>query len=166
MDRRIKLALMASLLVNVFVIGIFAGQFIKSDEQPRPEIRRGGGEAMSLMRYARALPPESKEVFRSALRADIPQLREKRRELRKLTRVYDQALQAEIWDRKAVEAALNDVQMAQIEIRTLIDQSFLNAVESLAPEDRALLRKSARRGGRGEGPPPGQRPRRERGDDR
>ena len=145
MARGMKIALMLSLIFNVFAIGVFAGQYFADGQRESAAVPRSIGNPMRMMRYARELPPESKEKFREVLRADIPELREKRDELRALQRVYDNALQAKTWNRAAVETALHDVQTARAEIRTLIDKTFIDAVETLSHEDRALLRETERK---------------------
>lgn len=81
------------------------------------------------------------------MRKNIPAVRDQRRELRKFTRIYNEALQADPWDRAAVDAALLNVQMIRTDIRKMISKSFVDAVESLEPEDRALLRDTARHRG-------------------
>lgn len=151
MDRGVKLALLLSLIFNIFAVGVFAGRFLKPDHPQRPQISQRGDDPMRFMRYAHELSPESKELFRSTLRESIPAIREKRKELRKLTRVYNDALQADTWDRAAIDAALLNVQKTRTDIREMIGSSFVDAVEALAPEDRALLRDTARR----RGPRPG-----------
>lgn len=145
MDRGVKIALLLSLIFNIFAVGVFTGRVLKPNEPPRPQLSHRGDDPMRFMRYAHELSPESKEVFRSAMRENIPAIREKRKELRQLTNAYNEALQAEPWDRTAVDAALLEVQMAQADIRKMIGKSFVNAVEKLEPEDRALLRDSDRR---------------------
>ncbi len=145
MARKLNIALLASLVFNVFAVGVFAGQLMTGGEHPSAVAPRGGDSPMRMMRYAKELPAESRVRFREVLRADIPNLREKKEELRALKRIYDEAVQADRWDRGAVDAALHDVQTARAEIRGLIDVAFLDAVESLSPEDRALLRETSRK---------------------
>jgi len=152
MGRGITIALLLSLALNVFAVGFLSGRVITSGPRaPEPApIHHGADHPMGIMRHAKDLPPESRETFRKAIRADIPKLRAHQREMRKLQRAYYATLRAEEWDRAAVETAQNNLQEARDQGRALIDNAFLDALESLEPEKRILLleRAAADRGQR------------------
>ncbi len=145
MGRGITIALLLSLALNVFAIGFVSGRFLTSDH-PSPEpapIHHRTDNPMSIMRHAKDLPPESREAFRNTIRAEIPKLRAQQRRIRGLQRAYYKTLLAEEWDREAVETALHNLQEARDQGRAQIDNAFLDALESLEPEERILLLKRA-----------------------
>ena len=141
MGKGLTIALLASLALNVFLAGIFAGRLLSPERPaPPPHVEAPAGDNPRVMaRFARDLPPASRRAFRRALRDSMPDLREQQSEFRSLRRTYYEALNAEDWDRETAEAALTAMQQARDERRALIDQAFLDAFETLSPEERALL---------------------------
>ncbi len=141
MGKGITIALIASLALNVFAIGFISGRIIKPNHPPSaleaPHSRMDNPRG--FMQRAKDLPPESRNAFRHAIRSNIPKLRAQRKEIYKLQRTYYDALRAEKWDRATVEAALGDLQEARDRGRAMIDQAFLDAVESLDADARAQL---------------------------
>ena len=146
MGNGIKIALFISLAFNVFAVGLFAGKKIYGpDKRPGIEARGPSADPMRMMRHTRALPPESRKAFREILRPGLAELREKRGAVRERQRAYFEALHASEWDREAVEAAQQELEIARSEFSAYANELFLNAVEQLSAEDRALMRAEAER---------------------
>jgi uncharacterized membrane protein len=143
MGKGITIALIASLALNVFAIGFISGRIIKPSHQPLAQTLEAPHRRMDnprgFMQRAKDLPPESRNAFRHAIRSNIPKLRAQKKEIYKLQRTYYDALRAEKWDRVAVETALSDLQKARDRGRAMIDEAFLDAVESLDADARAQL---------------------------
>ncbi len=143
MGKGITIALIASLALNVFAVGFIMGRIITPSHQPLAPTLEAPLHRMDnprgFMRRAKDLPPESRTAFRHAIRANIPQLRAQREEIHTLQRAYHNALRAEEWDRAAAEAALSELQDARDRGRSLIDEAFLDAIESLDGQARAQL---------------------------
>ncbi len=143
MGKGITIALISSLALNVFAIGFISGRMIKPSHQPLAPTLEAPLHRMDnprgFMQRAKELPPESRDTFRHAIRTNIPKLRAQKKEIHTLQRAYYNALRAEKWDRVAVETALSDLQEARDRGRAMIDEAFLDAVESLDAEARAQL---------------------------
>ncbi|NOX82307.1 MAG: periplasmic heavy metal sensor [Alphaproteobacteria bacterium] len=143
MGKGITIALIASLALNVFAIGFISGRIIKPNHQPSAQTLEAPHHRMDnprgFMQRAKDLPPESRNAFRHAIRSNIPKLRAQKKEIYKLQRTYYDALRADKWDRATVETALGDLQEARDRGRAMIDEAFLDAVESLDADARAQL---------------------------
>ncbi|HSH98281.1 MAG: periplasmic heavy metal sensor [Methylophilaceae bacterium] len=135
--RKIKWLLTASLILNLFLIsGIAAGAYrlFLSDHAVF-----GNQTARGLRFAADDLPAERQHMYRKVLR-------EARRDARPLIKSGQDArsevrslLAAPTFDREAVTAALNKTHEADMALRIRIEQSLLDFVEVLSPEERATF---------------------------
>jgi uncharacterized membrane protein len=135
--RKLKWLLTASLILNLFLIsGIAAGAYrlFLSDHAVF------GNQAQRGLRFAADdLPVERQHMYRKVLR-------EARRDARPLIKSGQDArsevrtlLAAPTFDRNAVTAALNKTHEADMALRIRIEQSLLDFVEILSPEERATF---------------------------
>lgn len=170
MSRSLIIVLVASLALNVFAGGFIVGRVLAP--QPEPPVfaegpaMRGADNPFRVMRYAEALPRETRMSFREAFRTQLPELRERHREVRRLRVELALLMQADEWDRDAVLAKLEEIDAAQEGQRDAFNAAYVKAFGSLTLEDRRLLieqaasrraerRKRFIRDGR-EGSPPGE----------
>ena len=108
-----------------------------------------------MMHYADALPPERREEFREAFREKLPEMRDGFREMRTLRMEMAELLGAEEFDRDAVEMKFQELHELQQAQHAAFSAAFLDAFETLTPEERRMLREAAqqkrrdRRGRRG-----------------
>lgn len=168
MGRGLILLLVASLGLNIFAGGFYAGRFlagdkltangqsvVQSERGERHKGKRGGGfdDPFRLMRYADALAPEQREKFRNEFRAQLPAMREGHRETRGLRRELSALMAADEWDGAAVGAKLGEISAAQRLQREKFNAAFMEAFGVLPAADRRLLLEEARkrRGERGRG---------------
>lgn len=133
---KIKWLLTASLILNLFLIsGIVGGAYrlFLSDHTAFGNQQRG------LRFAADDLPAERQHMYRKVLR-------EARRDARPLIKSGQDArsevrslLAAPTFDRDAVTTALNKTHEADMALRIRIEQSLLDFVEVLTPEERATF---------------------------
>lgn len=171
MSRSLIIVLIASLALNIFAGGFFFGRLIAPEpeaptlaDRPAP---RGPDSPFRMMRYAEVLPAESREAFREVFRMQLPALRERHEEARRLRTEFSGLMQAEEWDRDAVAAKLTEIDAAQKKQRDAFNEVYVAAFEKLSAEERRLLmaeaairrekrrlRRKGPKGDRPEGPPP------------
>lgn len=172
MSRSLIIALVVSLVLNGFAAGFIGARLVTPQPElsvtsERPPAR--GGDPLRMMRHVEVLSPESRDAFREAFRAQLPELRGGHREVRQLRGQLGVLMQAEEWDRAAVAAKFAEIDAAQLKQRDAINAAYMNAFEMLTPEERRLLIETAAaqrekrrkrfqrerfRRDQGEGPPP------------
>lgn len=158
----LKVALAASLALNVFVIGagVGVGAMMLRDDPPGRDGRggdgpRGDGRAGGnpMMQSMDRLTPEVRDEFRNRMRTQgetsrvqLDAARDKRREAAELLARGDQA--------GAVEA-LRAARQGELETRERLEAMIVEYATTLDPEQRAIVAEALRRpggpGGRGPG---------------
>lgn len=134
--RRLKYALIASLALNLLVIGAVAGTMYSfRKHHPRPP----GGEDFGMMGLTRVLPEERRKEVRKALRADRERLRPLMEEVRVARRAAADKLALEPFDRAGLEAAIAAVGEKERAVRDAAVATFLGHAEKLTGEERAKL---------------------------
>ncbi|MEM9617558.1 MAG: periplasmic heavy metal sensor [Pseudomonadota bacterium] len=156
MGRGLMIALVASLGLNIFAVGFLSGRVLNDPPAGPPQRGPGGEQSFRLMHYADALPPERRAEFREAFRAQLPAMRDDFREMRRLRMELSALLGAEEFDRAAVAAKFDAIQDVRDQQQAAFGEAFLDAFETLTPEERQMLREAAesrrgkgRRGHRG-----------------
>ena len=148
MGRGLIVLLVVSLAANIFLVGAFSGRMLSKPPAP-PEIARGGPPGFDhparLMRHADQLSPESREKFRAAIRAGLPEIRAQHARINDLRRAYADALSAEPWDRDKIDAARRNLDAAANARRDLVNRTLIDGLETIAPEERAALIEAGRR---------------------
>lgn len=145
-DQKLKWPLIASLILNLFLIGgVASGAYhlFWSDKAPLA----GKGGLHSLRFAADKLSTERQNEFnkilrdtRQAARPLIDSAKDARTEVRTL-------LAATNFDRTAINTALAHVREADTALRIRTEESLVNFAESLSPEERQKLAEGlARRG--------------------
>lgn len=137
-ERRLRLLLIASLAVNLLIVGavVGAGMFMKRHGPPHG-MRRG--EDFGLMAFTRTLEPERRKEIRK-------ELRNARKEIRPLMEAIEEArseaatvLAAEPFDRTALKIAADKVTEREQTLKAAALNVFLDQAEKLTAEERKSL---------------------------
>ena len=131
--RSLTIALSASLIANIFLVGLVVGVFVR--EPPFGHRRAMTADFM-------ALPETSRAVAREAFNARSGELRDKATALRRAQRQAAQVIAADPLDQSAAEAALKDLRERSVAMQAVLHDAFLNAAKSLAPADRERMIRS------------------------
>lgn len=142
------IALIASLAVNVAVIGVFAGAGL-SMRYGGAGI--GGGPGPALMRFADTLPAERRQVIRAQMQGQRGVITPLRREVRQARGEVIRALQAEPFDKAAFLAAERRVLAADTRLREAGAQALAEIAAVMTAEERRNFTslRHMRRHGRG-----------------
>ena len=173
MGRGLIILLVASLGLNIFAAGHFAGKTLSGPPKDKPPMERSGGrggydDPFHVMRYADELSPELRETFRGEIKQQLPVLRGEHKRMRSLKRELGVLMSAPAWDGDAVNAKLNEIHEAQERQRAAFNVAFVNAFETLPADQRKMLidtanerraerkrlRKKRRKGDHDQRPPP------------
>jgi uncharacterized membrane protein len=145
-SRLAKIALIVSLVVNVFIIGGAAGAAYMWLSMDR-DVHTPGGGRPGLRAAARELPPERRRAFRESVRqtrrdlaAPVAEAREGRREVLRL-------LAAPEFDRAAIDAAFVRARNADAAIRARLEDSVITFAQTLSPEERKIFAEGLRHRG-------------------
>lgn len=136
--RRLKYALIASLAVNLLVVGAVAGMMFGFAKH-RPHFGHGRGEDFGLMGLTRHLPEERRKEIRKDLRADRERLRPLVDEIRAARREAADKLVAEPFDKAALEAAILAAGEKERALRQTAVTSFVGHAERLTASERKML---------------------------
>jgi uncharacterized membrane protein len=142
--RRLRLALLASLAINLALVGLFVGLALRGGPPPAPP--------PGLAALARALPePERRDLVR-ALRRERPAWRDDRAALDSATEALRVALLAEPFEAEALAAALAAQRTARDALTARAEAALVARLAAMTPEARAELAAGpARRGSRAGG---------------
>jgi uncharacterized membrane protein len=157
-QRRLKWMLIASLAVNLLVIGVVAGAMISGKHRHRP----GGaerGEDYGLMSFTRQLSSERRGQVRKAIKEQRETLRPLRESVDGARREAADLLVVEPFNRDRVKEAFDKITDADVKLKSAGLAMFLTTAESLTPDERQKLKewwikRQGRDRGRGERPGP------------
>lgn len=140
-SRRLKYALIASLALNLLVIGTVAGTMFMHGFGKHPPPRSGYGphQDFGLMGLTRTLPEERRKEMRKNLREDREKLRPLIDELRASRREAAAKLGAEPFDSAALKGAFDVAGEKDRAVREAAIAAFLVHAEQLTPEERRRL---------------------------
>jgi uncharacterized membrane protein len=133
----LKYGLIASLALNLAIIGALAGNMLGHGRHPPP--RSGHGEDFGMMGLTRVLPEDRRKEMRKMLRADRENLRPLMDEVRSARRAAADKLAAEPFERAALEAAIATVAEKERALRQSAVSAFIGHAETLKPEERVKL---------------------------
>lgn len=139
-SRRLKYALIASLAVNLLVIGTVAGSMAMHAFGKHPaRFGHHRGEDFGLMALTRTMPAERKKEIRKQLRDERTKLRPLFEDIRAARREAADKLAADPFDRAGLESAISVVSDKERTLRQEAVNVFLNQVERLSPDERRTL---------------------------
>lgn len=143
-DRNLKIGLIVSIILNVFLIGGIAGGLAFWRLNPQVQAAAtppgGGPQQRRALRFAAdELAPEQRAAFlqalRQARRASLAQVREAQAHRRELAGLIGAAQ----FDRAAVIGALDGARTADIAVRTRLETAVVDYAAGLSPADRAVF---------------------------
>ncbi len=138
MSTRMRILLIASLILNVFLVGIGIGVVVTGARiaPPQPPPRRMAPNAWVA---AEALPPAERVKFRQMLRdralAVQPELKSVRLARREAVALMSQPN----YDAKAITDALQHAREGELHVRGEIDAAMVDYLSHLPPDQRAAV---------------------------
>lgn len=146
--RALVLTLIASLAINLFVLGGLAGAAIMGFSHYRS---MGGPPRLAAM--AAALSPQQRDAWQSTVRQAADASRAKLQQARQLRRDAWRGLSEDQVDPQATLAELHRSRTLELEARSQMDRAVVGFAATLPPEDRRNLAQALSRARRGH--PPG-----------
>jgi uncharacterized membrane protein len=136
--RTLRWALVASLALNVLIIGTVAGTLCFSRFGPGPQHGEGFKQS-PLVRFARMLPRERSDMIRQKFADAQPNMEALRKGIRDARASVREALMAETFDQAKFNAALDGVVQAETNVARARTTLFGESVGQLTPEERRQL---------------------------
>lgn len=137
-SRRLKYALIASLALNLLIVGAVAGTMYGFGKKHRG-FGMGRGEDFGLMGLTHRLPDDRKKEIRKRLRDDREALRPFVDELRTARRAAADSLAAEPFDKTALDGAISAARDKERALREAAIAAFLTQAEQLTAAERRML---------------------------
>lgn len=154
MTGNLKLALIASLTANIFLLGgaVGAGAFwmLRSPaaEAPAAASSEGAPTARRALRFAAdELSPAQRQAFRRALREARREIAPLAREARAQRLTLAEALAEPTPDRARIDAAMTRAREADFAVRARMERVVAEFAIGLPPDDRAVFVDALKRGG-------------------
>lgn len=129
---KLRTALLCSLAVNLLGVGLLAGAIIGGP----PKVSRG---EFGLKGFSYTLPKDRGEMLRQSFQQQRPKFRELREAARAARLEATSVLVAEPYDKAKLRASLTGVDEAESKLRSLVSDYFINAAETLTPQERIAL---------------------------
>lgn len=132
-----RFVLPASLLLNLFLVALIGGHFLRGEARPA---RLDGSQLARALANAKAvLSPEDAAAFGGVFKRDAPNFAESARRLEETRATLERTITAEPFDKAAVQQALNDWQDAWNRFLGQAGGSVVEALDSVSPEGRRKL---------------------------
>jgi uncharacterized membrane protein len=152
--RWVKVALVASLALNLLILGIVGGAWLSPDG-PRGDRMERAGRDMGATPFIRALEPGDRQALVRSLRREEEPLRQNREELRLRFEALLASVRADPFDPWAVESLLQLQRSAATERQMIGERLLVEQLTTMTPEARDAfadrLEQSLRRESRGDG---------------
>lgn len=150
-QRTLTIALVVSLVVNVFVIGAVVGAFGMRHRMEEQRMRPPRGNP--IMRVTERMPEDLRARYVARMRAEGQNNRAKMQEARDARREAIAAMTAEPYDAAAASAALARARESETAMRASLENAVVDFSRNLDQEQRRVIAESLRGG------PPGGRDR-------
>jgi uncharacterized membrane protein len=137
-ERRLRLLLIASVAVNLLVIGAIAGAML-TWKKHGPRFGGHRGEDFGLMALTRALPPERRGPIRKAIKEDRASLKPLWHDIARARLDAADVLASESYSRDRLKEAIAKITEAEIKLRSAGREMFLNIADQLNPAERREL---------------------------
>lgn len=141
-------ALVASLAINLFLVGLLAGGWLA--QRPDAAFNPAAGPGF-MPHMIRSLPPQAREAAIERFAERRGALRSQMLELRQARRAVYQALTAEEFDRGTLEVALTDLRRQAFDLQAGLHAGIVAVAGELADEDRQAMAETLRGLARGHG---------------
>lgn len=138
-DRTLRIALIISVVVNIFVIGGVAGAAWMWRRAVAERPLAGFGRPARLRQAAEALSPDDRVTMRQAVRATVLSLRPEIRKARDARRDAGNILIQPAFDPAAMNAALARARASDFTVRTKLEQSVVDVAAKLPQPERQAL---------------------------
>ena len=136
-QKRMRWLLIGSLTVNLFLVGLIAGQWIydwrDGATEGRPQVRLHLGGAL------RSLPPDTRQVAREVMERHRPATRAAFGEMRRSRAGIAEALSAEPFKPEALEAALSAYREAAGAAHSELHRAMIEVAAKLPPGARKSM---------------------------
>lgn len=137
---RIKIALAASLALNLFVIGAVAGaagmQARLTKKAPETSTR---GNTSALMRAAEVLPPAKREAYIARLKTEGENAQADFKAARAARVRASDLIAAQNYDQRRIEDLLAEARTHDVLARTRFESAVVQFAASLTPAERKVL---------------------------
>lgn len=146
--RRLVIALLVSLAVNLFLIGLGVGAWALGPRlmQLTPVVVQGAGRpALPLWAVARSLSPQYRPAFNAVLRKALLGTAGDIRKARAIKRAAFDAMAGDTFDPVKTTADLDRARALEFGARQRIEHDILVHAATLPPEERANLGEAMRR---------------------
>ena len=130
--RQLRLALLASVALNLLGVGIIGGAMIVGP----PHQSRG---EFGLKGYAATLPADRGQMLRESFAPHRPKVRALRQAARTARLEATDVLVAEPYDKVKMRASLSRLDEAESQLRTYVSDYFIEASGKLTPDERKSL---------------------------
>lgn len=138
-ERPVKIALAASVLLNIFLAAALIGGAASVRRLAKPGIGPG-----SLRVAGAELPRDTRQAFRRHLRAARRDVRPEIAASRAARQQASTLLEQRVLDRAALDGALARARTADFAVRARLEASAVDFIASLAPADRMRLAEAMR----------------------
>jgi uncharacterized membrane protein len=139
----LALALLVSLSVNLLLGGLIAGWHLRDPgpRHPNASLERPIERPVQalLERMTARLEPDERRVFHATLQAHRADLQAAREEVKIARQKLRRILNADLFDREAMDAAFADVRARTNAFQAVLQGAIADAAESLSPEARRRL---------------------------
>jgi uncharacterized membrane protein len=137
-DRRLKLILIASLAVNLLVVGAVAGSMIFGRHGPR----HGGspGDDYGLMGFTRVLSSDRRGPIRKAIKEQRETFKPLREAVDEARRQAADVLVVEPFSRDRLREAFDKINDADMKLKSAGQAMLLGTAETLTPDERRALK--------------------------
>lgn len=145
--RNLVIALLASLAVNLFLVGLGVGAWALGPRlmQPTPVVVQGAGRpALPLWAVARSLSPQYRPAFNAVLRKAVLGTVGDIRKARAIKRRAFDAVTADDFDPVKVAADLDSARALEFGARQRVEHDVLVYAATLPAEERANLAEAMR----------------------
>jgi len=144
---RARILLIASLALNLFLVGLLIGVFLNGPRKLRDE--RGPPRSQrSFLAAAEQFDPADREAFRALLREQAQQARPRIEIARGARRQAAALMASDTYDPEAVRAALVQARSEEFAVRQSLDRAIVAFSARLDAQERAALGEALRRGRR------------------
>jgi uncharacterized membrane protein len=138
-DRRwLGAGIAASLLLNVFLVGIVAGHLFVGDRAVARPVAAGSG-ALVPQAHVRALPADEKKIFNTTMNTHRDAIRSARKRHRAIRLEIQADIAAPNYDRAKVAADFLALREANRSVEEAVNDALVDSLGKLSPQSRAAL---------------------------